>query len=117
MSMPPVDAPARMTSPIEAPSPSPPNTAQSIGSRVSTTPSSSFSNSASVVGQRKVHRSVESANSRPSSHSASRNSKLLNSSMKVAAGKPVIFSTAREMPVVPPVSRPPGRRNSCTDSE
>ena len=116
MSIPPVDAPARITIPKEPPMPSPEKMVHKNRSCVSTRSPKIFSKNPRAIGYTKVLTTVVRANFRPMTFQPIRSIATLNISTKVATGTPKVRFNARPIPVVPPVSSPAGIKNSFTAS-
>ena len=116
MSMPPVEAPARMTSPSATPMPSPAKTVHRKMSSVRTRSARSRSHSARKTGLRMLLASVFSAKARPRTAQPHTSMARLNTSRKPETDRPVSRPKASAMPVAPPVTSPAGSRNKATVS-
>ena len=114
MSMPPVLAPSLMTRPRPQPMHRPPKSAHRKGSVVSTVSPSRPWTQPSNEGYAMVLASVLRANVLPSATRPTANMTRLNAPTKGARGMPTACCTARPIPVVPPVTRPPGTTNTAT---
>ena len=88
MSIPPVEAPVRITIPIAAPIHNPPNTVQRTGSVVMTNPFDKRCIISSAIGYTNVDKMVVAANLRPSTNSPRKNITALKQSTKVEMGTP-----------------------------
>ena len=100
--------------PKEPPIPNPEKMVHKNRSWVSTRSPKTFSKNPSAIGYTKVLTTVVRANFRPMTFQPMRSMVTLNISTKVATGIPKLLFNARPIPVVPPVSRPAGIRNSFT---
>ena len=116
ISMPPVEAPARMVMPSEMPMPKPANTVFSTRSSVSTRLPSSRSHSAIKKGLSTVLAMVFRAKRLPSTHQPSSSMTTLTTNSTADTGSPVTLLNASAIPVAPPVMRPEGIRNNTTVS-
>ena len=117
ISMPPVEAPARMTMPSATPMPRPEKMVQRKISSVSTRPSSSRSNSSRKAGLSTLLARVFSANFLPSTAQPHTSMDMLKRKRKPETESPVSRPKASAMPVAPPVMSPAGSRNRATASE
>ena len=116
MSMPPVDAPARMVMPSEMPTPRPAKMVLSTRSSVSTKPVNTRSHRARNRGLSTVLAMVVMAKRRPSSTQPTVSMVMLMTNSTPDTGSPNARLMPSAMPVAPPVIRPDGTRNSTTVS-
>lgn len=114
MSIPPVDAPARMTMPMPAPIIIPPRIVQSIASFVREDSAGNCCQNASKIGYKNVDKSVVAANFQPSTKSPSKKVRTLKHSTNAVIGVWNQCADARARPVVPPVMMPDGRIKATT---
>ena len=117
MSMPPVEAPARMTMPIKAPTPMAAKTVFRKRSSVSTRPWSIVSARPRKMGLRMLLASVLRAKARPSTTQPQTSMTKLNASRKPETESPVRRPKASATPVAPPATRPAGSRKRATVRE
>ena len=116
MSMPPVEAPARMVMPSEMPTPRPAKMVLSTRSSVSTKSANTRSHRARNSGLRMVLAMVVRAKRLPSTIQPSTSMLMLMANSTPDTGRPSTRLTPSAMPVAPPVISPDGTRNSTTVS-
>ena len=114
ISMPPVEAPARMVMPSETPMPKPAKTVLSTRSSVSPPLPMTCSHRARNTGLRMVLATVLRANFRPSTAQPSSSIATLMTNSTEEVRSPLSRVTARAIPVAPPVIKPEGIRNNTT---
>ena len=114
MSIPPVDAPVRITIPRLTPIMIPPKTVQSTISSVSAKREASISEICNSIGKQKLESNVLAANLLPIIRQPTKNRIVFITNATCAVLKPHKWWKNKAIPVPPPVIRPEGSIKNAT---